>query len=103
MVQILAALVNSGFRVVFTTHSLASIYTINNLLLAKRRLGDAPHEGAPDPLLRLNVEDVAVYAIRDGTPADIVNRSEAFIDEHDLGDVGAELGAEMNFLLNVEV
>jgi hypothetical protein len=103
MVQILATLVNSGFRVVITTHSLASIYTINNLLLAKKKLGDAPREGAPDPLIRLGVDDVAVYAIRGGVPADIVNRSEAFIDEHDLGDVGAELGAEMNFLLNAEV
>jgi hypothetical protein len=102
MVQILATLVNSGFRVLFTTHSLASIYSINNLLLARKQLGEAPREGAPDPMLRLDVDDVAVYAIRDGTPADIVNRSEAFIDEHDLGDVGAELGAEMNFLLNVE-
>lgn len=103
MVQILATLANSGFRVVLTTHSLASIYMINNLLLAKKQLGDASHEGAPDPLSRLGVDDVAVYAIRDGTPVDIVNRNEAFIDEHDLGNVGAELGEQMNFLLNVEV
>lgn len=102
MVQILAALVRSGFRVVLTTHSLASIYAINNLLLARKRLGDAPHRDAPDPLIRLGVDDVAVYALRDGVPTDIVNRSEAFIDEHELGDVGAELGAEMNFLLNLE-
>jgi hypothetical protein len=102
IVRILAILVNSGFRVVLTTHSLACIYTINNLLLAQARLGDAPHASAPDPLMRLKVDDVAVYAIRDGTPRDIVNRTESFIEEHDLGDVGAELGAEMNFLLNVE-
>lgn len=103
MVRILAALVRSGFRVVLTTHSLASIYTINNLLLAKAKLGDAPNEHAPDPALRLGVDDVSVYAIRDGAPVDIVNRGEQFIDEHDLGDVGAELGAEMNTLLNLEV
>jgi hypothetical protein len=74
MVQTLATLVNSGFRVVITTYSLASIYTINNLLLAKKRLGDAPRKGAPDPRIRLDVDDVAVYAIRDGMPQDIVNR-----------------------------
>lgn len=103
IVRILAILVNSGFRIVLTTHSLACIYTINNLLLAKSRLGDEPHDSAPDPLMRLKIEDVAVYAIRDGVPRDIVNRNESFIEEHDLGDVGAALGAEMNFLLNVEV
>lgn len=103
IVRLLAVLVNSGFRVILTTHSLACIYTINNLLLARAKLMDNPHRSAPDPLFRLRAEDVAVYAIRDGVPRDIVNRKEKFIDEHELGDVGAELGAEMNALLNLDV
>jgi hypothetical protein len=52
--------------------------------------------------MRLRVEDVAVYDFGGGTPHDIVDRDESFIDEHALGDVGASLGQEMNTLLNRE-
>ena len=100
MSQILAVLVNAGFRVVVTTHSLSIVYSLNNLLLARKRFQVSPGRGLPDPAMRLRVEDVAVYNFSDGVPGDVVDRGEAFIDEHELGDVGARLGEEMNALLN---
>jgi hypothetical protein len=102
MTHLLALLVNSGFRVVITTHSLNTLYALNNLLLAGARLGRHEVPGAPDPSIRLASEDVAVYAFGDGAPRNLVDRGQAFIDEHELGDVGAELGTEMNYVLNLE-
>lgn len=103
MVQILAVLVNAGFRVVVTTHSLNILYALNNLLLARRRFGLTKGRDLPDPDMRLRVEDVAVYDFTmNAAPRAIVDREQAFIDEHELGDVGAALGEEMNLLLNRE-
>jgi len=102
MSQIVAVLVNAGFRVVVTTHSLNVVYSLNNLLLARTRFNLTEGVGLPDPAMRIRVADIAVYDFSNGTPRDLVDRQEAFIDEHELGDVGARLGAEMNLLLNRE-
>lgn len=103
MSRILAVLVRAGFRVVVTTHSLNIIYSLNNLLLARRRFGDAKAKDVPDPAMRLAADEVSVYAFTGGPPRQLVNREDAFIDESELGAVGAELGAEMNLLLNREI
>jgi ABC-type multidrug transport system ATPase subunit len=102
MSQILAVLVNAGFRVVATTHSLNIVYAINNLLLARKRFQTAKGEGLPDPAMRLEVEDVAAWDFTDGVPRDVMDRNKAFIEEHELGEVGASQGEEMNALLNRE-
>lgn len=102
MSRILAVLVRSGFRVVVTTHSLNILYSFNNLMLADKKLGATKVKNAPDPSMRLHADEVSVYAFTGGVPRDLVDRKESFIDEHELGDIGAELGAEMNFLLNHE-
>jgi AAA15 family ATPase/GTPase len=102
MSQIVAVLVNAGFRVVVTTHSLNVVYSLNNLLLPRTRFNLTEGVGLPDPAMRIRVADIAVYDFSNGTPRDLVDRQEAFIDEHELGDVGARLGAEMNLLLNRE-
>lgn len=101
MARILAILVKGGFRVVVTTHSLNFLYAINNQLLAWQRFGDEAHKKIPvDPAMRLRAEDVSVYAFpgAGAAPVTIIDRKQGFISEHELGDVGAQLGAEMNFI-----
>jgi hypothetical protein len=100
MAQILAILVKNGFRVVVTTHSLNFLYAINNLMLAARRFGDTAHKGLPPPSMRLPDSDVSVYAFpgEGRAPTSIIDRDQGFISEHELGDVGAELGAQMNYI-----
>jgi hypothetical protein len=102
MSQVIAVLVNAGFRIVVTTHSLPIIYSLNNLSLAHKRFGREKGKGLPDPRMRIDAADLAVYDFSDRKPRDLVDRKEHFIDEHELGDVGARLGAEMNLLLNRE-
>jgi hypothetical protein len=101
---ILARLVRSGFRVVATTHSLTLLYALNNLLLAHQRFGDDEHRKAdlPPPRFRLPARHVSVYAFGGDTPRQLLDPGSAFIDEHELGDIGADLGAEMNFLANYD-
>ncbi len=95
VVEVLAFLVNNGFRVVLTTHSLTVLYTINNLLLAS----DLPRtsmakEIAPD--IRLRADDVAAYhLLPDGEVATVIGDSGT-IDERALGRVADDLAMEMN-------
>ncbi len=93
--EVLAFLVRQGFRVVLSTHSLTVVYALNNLLQA-HRLGDEEIEGTPDPGLRLNPADVAVYSFGDAAPRPLLDASTGFIDETALGSVSEELAAGMN-------
>jgi hypothetical protein len=96
MVEILALMVNRGFRVVVTTHSLVVLYVLNNLLQASR-LGTGPAADVPAPDLRLRPQDVSVYAFAAGkAPRQLVDQENAFIDESELGAVSEELAAELN-------
>jgi hypothetical protein len=100
LAYIFVLLVNAGFRVVITTHSLTLLYTLNNLMLARARFGGEiiDHEDIPKPAFRLDAKDVSVYAFGEGTTRQVVDYDTSFIDEHELGDIGAELGADMNFI-----
>jgi len=48
--------------------------------------------------VRLNAEGVCVYAFSDGAVVSLLDRDSGFIDERELGEVGAELGMEMNYI-----
>ena len=62
MVKILAFLVNHGFRIVVTTHSLGVLYALNNLIAAEERLPrDLRDERVPLPEIRLSPEQVGAY------------------------------------------
>ncbi len=103
MVKILAYLVNQGFRVTITTHSLTVLYVINNLMLASelKTADNHPviHSEAPIPELRLSPERVSAYVFRsDGQVQDLVDREEGFINETELGRIGEQLSYEMNFI-----
>jgi hypothetical protein len=98
MIKLLAFLVNHGFRVVVTTHSLTVLYTLNNLVLASS-LGDLAQEGVPEPEVRLRADQVAAYALQpDGTVAEMLDRETGFLSEVELGQTAAALGDEMNLI-----
>jgi hypothetical protein len=97
MVEILALLVNHGFRVVVTTHSLTVLYTLNNLLQAALLDGDVTESGLPPVELRIRAADVSVYSFSENAkPRQLMDENRAFIDEAELGRVDEELGAQMN-------
>ncbi|MEA3310374.1 MAG: AAA family ATPase [Chloroflexota bacterium] len=62
MIKILAFLVNHGFRIVVTTHSLDVLYALNNLIAAEERLPkNLRDERVPSPEIRLSPEQVGAY------------------------------------------
>lgn len=96
MVKVIALMVNRGFRVVLTTHSMSVLYTLNNLLQASL-VGGEPATGVPAPQFRLRASDVSVYSFEEGKPPkQLVDPSTAFIDERALGSVADELSMELN-------
>jgi hypothetical protein len=97
MIEILALLVHSGFRVVVTTHSLVVLYTLNNLMQAALLDEGLDDPDLPAAELRIHADDVSVYAFSQGKPPkQLVDADRAFIDETELGRVDEELSAELN-------
>lgn len=95
ILKIIAALINGGFRVVLTTHSISFIYAINNLLQASR--AGVEDKKLPDRRLWLRTADVAVYAFHTNeAPTDVVDRTVGFIDEAELGHTGELLANELS-------
>lgn len=103
IVNMLAFLVNHGFKLVITTHSLELLYAINNLILAFQRLEQRElQNGFPPPPIRLNPEDVTAYLFADGTVQKIMTESHQ-IDEGILGRVLGGLEIEFNQLMAHEI
>ncbi|MFO0573268.1 MAG: ATP-binding protein [Polyangia bacterium] len=101
VIEILAMLVQQGFRVVLTTHSLTVLYTVNNLVQAGRLPAKTKSAGLPPPGARLAIEDVeALVFLRDGTVRSLVNRENGFINESELGAVSSELQDQMNLIVS---
>ncbi len=103
LVKILAYLVNQGFHVTLTTHSLTVLYVLNNLMLASElKTGDNQpflKPEVPAPELRLAPAQVEAYFFaRDGRARSLLDREEGFISEAELGRVGEELSYEMNLI-----
>ena len=95
MAEILAYLVNRGFRVVVTTHSLTTLYALNNLSQAGRLRPRASGPDLPASQVRLPPSSIAAYAFGEDAPVSLVGE-HGFIDEGALGDVAAELSGQMN-------
>jgi hypothetical protein len=96
ILRILAYLVNHGFRVVVTTHSLSLLYALNNLVQAHALKGDGDAR-LPEKSVRLSPDDVAVYGFKTGeAPQSLVEPKSGFISEAMLGGVADDLSAELN-------
>ncbi len=98
MVKVLAYLVNRGFYITITTHSLTVMYALNNLILAREKLADTEGlERVPEVEVRLDPEKVAAYLLHEGRLENI-KLDSGEIDESRLGNVLGDLEAEYNRL-----
>lgn len=105
LVKVLAYLVNKGFRLVITTHSLYIVYALNNLILAHQKLGDNEIRNMPKPTIRLAPEKVSAYLFAEGQVQDIMKESEEAkqIDESLLEKFLGDLDVEQNKLLTYKL
>lgn len=108
--QVLAYLMTQGFQVLITTHSLTTLYTLNNLLSASRLIPpDLEDERLPDSRLRrILPEHVAAYFFSEKGQVEPIHtevnlaqegepeRKVTWIDEDRLRVVDEELNREMN-------
>lgn len=91
IVNMLAFLVNQGFKLVITTHSLELLYAVNNLILAYQQFGATEStNGFPAPAIRLNPKDVCAYLFSGGTVREVITESGQ-VDEGVLGRVLGDL------------
>jgi hypothetical protein len=98
MVELLAYLVNQGFNVVVTTHSLTVLYALNNLLVASD-LGDYEEEKIPQLEVRLRRGQVGVYFCSpDGEVVELVDEETGLIPEGQLAAVDEALDTQLNRL-----
>jgi hypothetical protein len=97
MVKILAYLVNHGFRVLVTTHSMTVLYALNNLIVASALPEGYTEPGIPEPEMRLKPGKVGAYFFReDGVVVDLVDKALGVISEAELAEVGESLVVEAN-------
>jgi len=97
MVNILAYLVNHGFRVLVTTHSLTVLYALNNRIEASALPEDYIEPGIPEPEVRLKPGKVGAYFFReDGVVVDLVDKELGVISETELAEVGESLVIQAN-------
>lgn len=97
VVKTLAYLVNHGFRLVITTHSLVVLYMLNNLTLAYQKLENKSIDNMPEPPQRINPQTIAAYLFDQGTVHNIIDDGGQ-IDEGLLGSVLGNLEVEFNHL-----
>lgn len=98
MVHILAYLVNQGFRVLVTTHSLTVLYTINNLMAAYQMLPGKTYEDVPAENVRLSPDDLSAYLFTGEGVEEVMYKTDELrqIDEGRLGEVLGNLQIEFN-------
>jgi hypothetical protein len=98
IVKLLTYLVNQGFHIIITTHSLVVAYVLNNLTLAYRQLGDKEAERVPEVQVRLDPAKIMAYLFIDGKIEKVVDELGQ-IDEGLLGQVLGDLQVEFNRLM----
>ena len=110
IVKILAYLVNQGFKVLVTTHSLTVLYTLNNLVTASQMLPpELRDDRVPEPEVRLKPEQVSAYLFTEtGEVESIVTpvefsaeengqeKSVQWLNEDKLREVDQHLEQELN-------
>lgn len=97
MVKILAYLVNHGFRVLVTTHSLTVLYTVNNLLAASILPESLTEPGIPEPEVRLKPGTAGAYFFgEDGKVVNLVDEETGLLSEAEMAEVGEQLITQLN-------
>jgi len=101
MVKMLAYLVNQGFHLLITTHSLFIAYALNNLIMAHIKLGsEKTVKNMPAPQVRLAPDKVTAYLFAEGTVQNIFEDEQ--IDEGLLGEILSRLETEFNHLMTYQ-
>ena len=107
VMRLLIMLANAGIQVLVTTHSLTSLYVINNMMIKFKKYGGEWAEEHPDEAL--NPEIVAAYHCTpinpDGTGGEVVSilsREAGFINEAELGQINDALGNEFYRLMETD-
>jgi len=98
IVKMLAYLVNLGFRLVITTHSLVVLYTLNNLILAHEKLKNESVDDLPEIKTRIASEMLSAYLFNQGKIENIITDSGK-INEGLLGFVLGDLEIQFNQLM----
>jgi hypothetical protein len=98
MVHLLAYLVNKGFRVLVTTHSLTVLYALNNLMAAYQMLPGKKYDDVPSENVRLNPDDLSAYLFTGEGVEEVMYKTDELrqIDEGRLGEVLGNLQVEFN-------
>ncbi len=97
LMKMLAYLVNQGFHIVVTTHSLFVLYALNNLTMAYQKLGTEEVKKMPEPHIRLAPEKMEAYLFANGSVASVFDKGQ--IDESLLGEVLGNLETEFTHLM----
>ncbi len=97
MVKILAYLVNHGFRVLVTTHSLTVLYALNNLLAASDLPEKVTEPGIPEPEVRVRPGTAGAYLFReDGAVVPLTDEETGLLSEAELAEADEQLTVESN-------
>ncbi len=102
VMKMLAYLVNQGFHLVITTHSLFVLYALNNLTMAHKKLGHQKVRNMPQPHIRLAPEKMGAYLFAEGSVTNIIDEP-GHINESLLESVLGDLEVEYNKLLTYKV
>ena len=102
VMKMLAYLVNQGFHLVITTHSLFVLYALNNLTKAHQKLGQQKVKNMPKPHIRLAPEKMGAYLFAEGTVKNIIDEP-GHINESLLESILGDLEVEYNKLLTYKV
>jgi predicted ATPase len=102
VMKMLAYLVNQGFHLVITTHSLFVLYALNNLTMAHQKLGYQKVKNMPKPHIRIAPSKMGAYLFAEGSVKNIIDKP-GHINESLLEQVLGDLEVEYNKLLTYKV
>jgi hypothetical protein len=95
--EIIGYLINRGFRIVVSTHSLTMVYALNNLIMAHQTFGaDQVVSGFPSPDVRISPDQVSAYLFHDQTIENINDPENNQIIERRLGEIMGNMEIEYN-------
>lgn len=86
MMKMIAFLINEGFRIIITTHSLEVLYTLNVLTAAYQHLNDTDSPNFPPHSQRLAAENITAYLFHENKIKKVIDDSGQ-IDDGLLGYV----------------
>lgn len=95
--RIIGYLINQGFHIIVSTHSLAMVYALNNLIMAHQTFGtEKGVSDFPSPDVRISPEQVSAYLFHNQTIENINDPENKQVIERRLGEIMGEMEIEYN-------